>query len=261
VAESDDQGKSIPGPLPSPPSRAEQALLAVRRSVEAVQELLDTSLRQSATIDSLSNDLTSARARIAVLEQETGRLRSMIDQPVHPSAEEIDALIEEQNTLAHLYVASDRLARAPTVDTTLEVAVEILHNLAGVHSYAIWLSTPAGPRLVAPREGRYRTVLHPDLRDQTFESGLPSRAVGAVAGSVPAAYPLMLGGKAVGALVISELVTQVGPRLGHLQEDLLRFLGDRLAGAMLDTALRAAAGGSTSAWATATAALPDLSLR
>ena len=49
--------------------------------------------------------------------------------------------------------------------------------------------------------------------------------------------------------------------LGRLQDDLLRFLGDRLAPAISNIALRATAGRLTEAWDNLTTDLPDLAAR
>lgn len=153
----------------------------------------------------------------------------------------LEALIEEQNVLAHMFVASDRLARAHTPREALDIGVEVLHNLAGVHRYGVWLRGDAGaaPRLVGPADRKYRiTESHGDLVQRALETRRPARA-DADATSLPVAVPLILDGQAVGAIEIAELVPQVGDRLGRLQDELLQFLSDRLALAMCQAALSA----------------------
>jgi hypothetical protein len=206
---------------------AEAVLAAVRRSVDVVQEFLETSARQAAVIKSLDLELVASREHIAMLEGETGRLRRELT--AHPHEQEIEALIDEQNTLAHMFVSSDRLAAARSPREVVEIGIEVLHNLAGVHRYAIWLrAKPGAPlRLVAPIDIRYRDA-DPEGRlvDRAMSSGQPS------GDAVPLAIPLLLDGVAVGAIEIRELTPQVGVKLGRLQVDLLQFLADRLAPAM-----------------------------
>ena len=178
----------------------------------------------------------SAEAVLAAVQRSTEALRA-----------EMDALIEEQNVLAHLFVAADRLSRARSPREALDVAVEVLHNLAGVHRYAVWLRAAAGdaPRVVAPGDRRWRAD-HPsdDLVTRGFASVTPVRA----RGDVPVAFPLVLDGGTVGVIEIREMVPQVAG-LGRLQQDLLIFLSERLAPAMVQAGLAARHGVAT-AWIT-----------
>jgi hypothetical protein len=235
---------------------AEAVLAAVRRSVDVVQEFLETSQRQAAVIRSLEIELAAAREHIATLESETGRLRTELTSQ-HQAAE-IEALIEEQNTLAHLFVSSDRLLAARTPREAVEIGIEVLHNLAGVHRYAIWLRPRAGAalRLVAPTEARWRDA-DPEGRlvDRALASGQTARDQ-----EVPVAIPLLLDGVAVGAIEIRELAPQVGPGLGRLQIDLLQFLAERLAPAMCRAALSQSQP-TSDAWAGLSAALPAVQER
>jgi hypothetical protein len=228
---------------------AEVVLAAVRRSVDVVQEFLETSTRQAAVISSLETELTAARSLIGTLEGETARLRRELT--ARHQADELEALIEEQNTLAHLFVTSDRLAAARTAREVIDIGIEVLHNLAGVHRYGIWVRTRAGAalRLVAPAEAKYRdTDPEGRLVDRAMATAQPAGE------GMPAAIPLLLDGAAVGAIEIRELTPQVGARLGRLQTDLLQFLSDRLASAMVRAAV--AEGHPGDAWAQAAAALP-----
>jgi hypothetical protein len=215
---------------------AEAVLAAVRRSVDVVQEFLETSARQVAVIRSFETELGAARDHIATLEGETQRLRTELTSK-HRS-DEIESLIEEQNVLAHMFVCSDRLASARSPREAVEIGIEVLHNLAGVHRYAVWVRAKqsAPLRLVAPLEPRYRDAdPKGELVDRAIATRTPARA--GRNDAVPIAVPLLLDGEAVGAIEIRELVPQVGPALGRLQLDLLGFLSDRLASAMCRAAL------------------------
>jgi len=228
---------------------AEAVLAAVRRSVDVVQEFLETSARQAAVIRSLETELAATREHAKTLEGETARLRTELT--AKHAADEIEALIEEQNALAHMFVSSDRLASARSPREVVDIGVEVLHNLAGVHRYAVWVRPRPGEvlRLVAPHEPRFR--------DSDPEGRLVARALatGRPAGDgVPTAVPLLLDGVAVGAIEVRELVPQVGA-LGRLQSDLLQFLGERLAPAMCRAAFSQSQD-AADAWAALAAALP-----
>ena len=166
---------------------------------------------------------------------------------------DLDALIEDENVIAHLFVAADRLARARTPREALDIAVEILHNLAGVHRYAVWLraSHETLARVVAPADPRFRTASSPD--DPLVARALAATPPAQVGGALPVACPLFLDGDAVGAIEIRELVPQVGG-LGRLQLDLLVFLSERLAPAMV-AAGHLAARDSAQAWAAVATAI------
>src|SRR5262245_43049888 len=122
----------------------------------------------------------SAEAVLAAVQRSTDAVR-----------DEIDALIEEQNVLAHMFVASDRLSRARSPREALDVAVEVLHNLAGVHRYAVWLrgAADAPARVVAPSDPRFCATPAAAVDD------LVARALATVApvrtgpGDVPVAFP------------------------------------------------------------------------
>jgi len=218
-------------------------LAAIQRSVDAVQDFLERTGRQAVVINSLEAELARAREHSTKLEAESARLRSELVSKRPLSQQEIEALIEEQNVLAHMFVASDRLARAHTPREALDIGVEVLHNLAGVHRYGVWLrgEPDATPRLVGPSEKRFR------IEAGTSDGALVAKALSSrqvarasqVPGALPVAVPLVLDGVAVGAIEIRELVPQVGDKLGRLQDELLQFLSDRLAPAMCQAALSA----------------------
>jgi hypothetical protein len=178
----------------------------------------------------------SAEAVLAAVQRSTDAVR-----------DEMEALIEEQNVLAHMFVASDRLARARSPREAIDVAVEVLHNLAGVHRYAMWLRGAPGeaPRVVAPADPRFLAAPPPD-GDTLVARALATVSPVREAGGVPVAFPLVLDGATVGTIEIRELVPQVAA-LGRLQEDLLLFLSERLAPSMVQAGL-AARHGLGSAW-------------
>jgi len=248
-----DRDVRVSEPLSEPLSAtAEAVLAAVRRSVDVVQEFLETTERQAAVIKSLEIELEAARGHIASLEAETARLR--VELTARHANDEMETLIEEQNVLAHLFVSSDRLASARSPREAIEVGIEVMHNLAGVHRYAIWLRPRAGAplRIVAPTEARFRAAdLSGGLLRRALASGTTERD-----GAVPLVVPLLLDGVAVGAIEVHELVPQVGTAPGRLQIDLLQFLADRLASAMCRASLGEQP--QQEAWAAVAAALPAI---
>jgi hypothetical protein len=207
--------------------QVESFLSTLRRSVEVVQDLLEAAARRDERIRSLDAELDNARQRIAFLERETSTLRDKLATGIEPvSMRYLEELIEEQNSFAHMFVTSDRLAGARSCDEAVQIAVEVLHNLIGAHQFGLWLRWDDDPPvLVAPPDPRYRVAagVHGELIQRAFATGDATGTDG-----VPIALPLVLDGRTVGVLLIASLVPQVGDALGRLQEDLARFLVERL---------------------------------
>ena len=214
---------------PALSSSAEAVLAALQRSVSAIEEFVERTSRQAVVIASLETELGRARQQHRYLERELGALRDELLTGAPLAQAERDALLEDQNIFAHMFVTSDRLAHAGSAAEALDIGVEVLHNLAGVHRYAVWLRSQSGEsmRLVAPREARFRG--HAADHAVLVRAIATARPVRPDDGGLPAAYPLLLDGAAVGAIELVELVPQVGPRLGRLQDELLQFLSERLA--------------------------------
>ncbi|HVK76419.1 MAG TPA: hypothetical protein VM734_24005 [Kofleriaceae bacterium] len=226
---------------PPPPDHQVEAFLStLRRSVEVVQDLMAETARQHEQIRSLGAELESARQRIAFLEAETTTLRERLASGIGQARfAELEELIEEQSSLAHMFVTSDRLARARTPGEAIDIAVEVLHNLVGAHTYALWLRWEGAPALLAPADARWRasTEAGRALVERAFATGLTVRAPGRPVGGVPVAMPLALDGRTIGVLHIATLVPQLGERMGRLQEDLIQFVIDRLPVALLAAAM------------------------
>ncbi|MCE9580782.1 MAG: hypothetical protein K8W52_47150 [Deltaproteobacteria bacterium] len=216
---------------PALSSSAEAALAALQRSVAAIEEFVERTSRQALVIASLESELGRAREQHRYLEQELARLRVELTNGDPMPAAERDALVEDQNIFAHMFVTSDRLAHASSASEALDIGVEVLHNLAGVHRYAVWLvPAPGAPlRMVAPSEARFRgAAADRAIVLRAIATGRPT-STGGEPGALPGAFPLLLDGIAVGAIELVELVPQVGARLGRLQDELLQFLSERLA--------------------------------
>ncbi len=234
--------------LPDP--QVEAFLATLRRSVEVVQGLMGETGRQAEHIRSLDAELTSARQRIAFLEQETSTLRERLatgSTGVPPA--ELEDLLEEQNSLAHMFVTSDRMARARTPSEAIDIAVEVLHNLVGAHTYGLWLRWDGHDLLCAPADPRWRADPAPgrELVERAFATGVVVRAPGRPDGGVPVAMPLVLDGRTIGVLHIATLVPQVGETLGRLEAELIQFVIDRLPLGLLAAAMHHGQTG-TSAW-------------
>lgn len=211
--------------------QVESFLATLRRSVEVVQDLLEAAARRDERIRSLDAELDNARQRVAFLERETSTLRDKLATGIEPVStphleELIRELIDEQNSFAHMFVTSDRLAGARSCAEAVQIAVEVLHNLIGAYQFGLWLRWDDDPPvLVAPIDPRYRVApdAHAALVQRAFASGEPSGT-----DAVPLALPMVLDGRTVGVLLIASLVPQVGGALGRLQDDLARFLVERL---------------------------------
>jgi hypothetical protein len=223
----------------APPSqkKVEAFLGTLRQSAQIAHELLRTTARQEEHIRSLEDELTSARARVGFLEQETGQLRDRLTAgvPDHPRLAELEELMDEQNCLAQLLVTTDRLGRVQSTREGLQIAVEVFHNLVGVMRYGIYVVDEAGrPMLIAPNDPREREGIAAmdALVTQTLATGKVSRLEGTKSNGVPACYPLRLGRSTVGAMAILELLPHLGGTVGRLQDDLLGLLGERLIDSM-----------------------------
>ena len=243
---------------PLPDNQVEAFLATLRRSVEVVQGLMRETTRQAEQIRSLGAELASARQRVAFLEQETTTLRERLAGGGGDVARftELEDLIEEQNSLAHMFVTSDRLARARTPAEAIDIAVEVLHNLVGAHTYALWLRWEGAPVLMAPADPRWRAepAAGRALIERAFATGALVRAEGRPEGGVPVAMPLALDGRVIGVLYLASLHPQVGERLGRLQEDLIHFVIERLPVGLLAAAMHHGQTGPA-AWAAVQAQL------
>jgi hypothetical protein len=245
-----------------PRTESAHAVLAVmRRSVELVQDLLQSAAVQAERVRSLEDELRSAQQRISFLEGETNQLRRRLAEGVHGvDPAQLDEVLEDQNTFAHLFVTSDRLSRVRTPDEAVRVADEVVQNLIGAERYGLWLRWEGeADRLVAPSDVRWRAApgQHRELIAEAIATGRTARIAGNHPADVPIAMPLLLDGVAVGAILITRLVPQVG-RLGRLQEDLLQLLGERIAPSICLTGIRTVSGGVAVPWAAVRDAVSDV---
>jgi hypothetical protein len=212
-------------------------LNTLRRSAEIAQELIRSGAQQAERIRSLEGDLASARLRQSFLETELTKIRNLLGEggPDLAQLAMLEELVEDQNVLAQLFVTSDRLARVESVTDAVAVAVEIMHNLVGAHRYGVFVATERGPIVVAPAEARYRVKdgEQRELLTQTLAAPAVDKPAQLKVGTTPPlCVPLRLGKRVVGALLIAELVPQVGGTLGRLQHELLSLLAERLASSM-----------------------------
>jgi hypothetical protein len=244
----------------------EAFLTTLRRSAEIAQELLRTATQQSERIRSLDGDLISAQSRIGFLEKEVGQLRDSLG-PLAPGLADqaaLEALLEDQNCLAQLFVTSDRLAGVRSVPEAIDVAVEVLHNLVGAHRYGVYvcLERDDEPWLVAPGEQRYRQGIeeHRDVVLRTLKADNRRTSLDPKTTS-PLCVPLRFEDRTLGAIMIAEFVPQVGPQLGRLQIDLLSLLSDRLASSMCVGTLHQNAREQGQPWAAARDSLARMSER
>lgn len=211
---------------------AEAFLENLRESARTAQDLIEQNGEMSKKIQSLEGELASSKTRIAFLEEETSRLRSSIaagaSTPDQQMAEQLRQLIEEQNCLAHLFVASDRLSTVGSPKAAVAAADEVLHNMVGAHRYSLWLHWPSTERLIlVASAGDGSRDDDRVLAQECIAKAKASRDYRLLSNKAPLVVPLMLGTDVIGAVVVTRLVSHL-PSPGRLQRDLLALLGQRV---------------------------------
>lgn len=232
--------------------RAELFLGTLRRSSELAQDLLRQISSQKLRLTSLQGELADARSRIRFLEQETQELRAKLPGgPNDDLAARLEALAEEQNALAHLFVTSDRFARVRSHSEAVQAAAELLHNLVGARSYGLWLRWRRDDRpllVTSERSDRVDTAPFRELVTRCLDTGQVIRPAAAPPDSVPSCHPIRLESEVVGALLVESLVPQVGNHMGRLQIDLVDFVCDRFATSLCIGMMSSAASDRAELW-------------
>jgi transcriptional regulator with GAF, ATPase, and Fis domain len=182
-------------------ARGEEFLQAVRRGMEFTKELLSENER--------------LRRRLAELDEaQQNAARSPEDRFL-----EIE---QENNDLANLYVASCQLHSTLDVDEVVRIIIEIMINLIGADSFAIYLLDEERQELRAVAAEGLDPSSVPACRvgegrlGQAVASGSPRTFDAPPAGGLRApdperplvCIPLRLEGEAIGAIAIFDLLQQ-----------------------------------------------------
>lgn len=213
-----------------PDEWADRFLGGLRKSTEIAEELIKLSSNQASRIEQLEQELAAAVKKAAVLEEQ-------LKKSLEVSGDQLSELLQEQNCLAHAFVAGDRLMRVRSVKEALDTVEEVLTNFAGVVRYGLWLCWSREPTLVLswPRGAEMEPAVH-----SAVERIVAQRPSKEPAGSrtLPLCVPLKLGDDLAGVLAVTELGPQVDG-IGSLQQDLFRLLSERCSTSLCLGAMRA----------------------
>ncbi len=196
----------------------------------------------------LEAEVAAARDELARHRREQGRLESQLleieQENQRFSAQYVE--VERQNTnLANLYVASYRLHGTLDRAEVVTVVQEILANLVGTEESAIFEAAEDGSALVlvastgidpencrgiAPGQGLIGQAVasgEPWVRGATpAEAALPYEA------ELTACIPLVLDGRAIGAIALFRLLPQKSGVIGDLDRELFDLLATHAATAL-----------------------------
>jgi len=241
-----------------------------KRGAELSDELMQENRRlrdQMAKIEAdnaeLRTQLASDRAirdllkKIDQLERDKSRLLSTVSEQEEITGQISNRFAQVEGDLesfANLYVASFQLHLSLRLRTVLRHIKELLHQLVGARSLAIYFADEEGRRLVPIASegidlGSVAPVLLHDgaagdpvsaVIERTFLTGVPHITEGPVA-SVPAAcVALQIEDRAVGAIVVFDLLAQKAAFV-TVDRELFKLLGAH-AGATLVAAYLYTAG-------------------
>ncbi len=200
---------------------------------------------------SLRTQLASDRAirdalrKIDELEREKSRLLSTVEQNEEITGRITNRFAEVESELesfAYLYVAAFQLHLTLQVKEVLGHVAELLGQLVGAQSAAVYFHDEKGDRLepVIAVGRELSAVPAIALRkdapagavERAFLTGVPLVEERANPPPPAACVPLMLGERAIGIIVVYELLEQK-PRLLTVDRELFKLLGAHAAGAVV----------------------------
>lgn len=173
-----------------------------------------------------------AVVRIAELQKINGDLRASLTEYKSKAERLSDRYIEaatETAKLASLYVSVSQLHSCQTRQEVFEVVEEIVRNLIGSESAAIYYARPADRKAelvhtISNGEAFFSVVVYGEgAIGKAIESGIKVIASDGDSGDPVAAVPLMLGLHVVGALAIFDLLPQKH-EFEELDHELLNLL-------------------------------------
>lgn len=235
-----------------------------RRGAELTDELMRDNQRLNDHVGkleeenaSLKTQLASDRAirdllkKIDELEHEKSRLLSTVDQQEEMKSRVTNRFTEiesELESFATLYVASFQLHASLRARTVVKNVKELLVQLVGARSVAIYFTDDDGRRLmpitsegvdfgtlpvIAIHDGAMADGASAVI-ERTFLTGVPHVADGDVTSSPAACIPLQLEERTVGAIAIYALLEHK-PRFVAVDRELFKLIGAH-AGAVLVSA-------------------------
>jgi len=207
-------------------------------------EAENTALKTQVASDRAMRDLLT---KIDLLEQEKRRLLSTVEEKEEITGQITNRFAEVESELeafANLYVASFQLHMSPSVPGVLRHVRELLGQLVGARSSAVYFLDAPGQRLEAITSDGIDLAAVPPISLDGGPSGVVEAAVEralltgvshVAAGDAPAApaacVPLMLGDRAVGVVVVFQLLEQKR-RFLTVDRELFKLLGAHAAVAL-----------------------------
>jgi nitrate/nitrite-specific signal transduction histidine kinase len=238
-------------------ARAEEFLSMFRKGAEFTRELLRENERLRTELASVRDRQDHAAqspeqweklrrellSRIQTLEQEYSSVRERLDQVERENgqfAQRYVEIEEENNNLANLYVASYQLHSTLDPDEVLKIILEIVINLIGAETFAVYLLNEETGELRAVACEGAELEGFPRIR---LGQGMLGKAVAATEatcwdvqeGGDPAqpvvCVPLAVQDRPVGAIVVHSLLQQKGG-FSALDHELFNMLGRHAATAI-----------------------------
>lgn len=243
-----------------------------KRGAELSDELVQENRRLRDQITKLETDNAELRTQLASdrairdllkkidqLEREKQRLLGEVHEHEEITGRITNRFAEiegELESFANLYVASFQLHGSLRLRTVVRHVKELLQQLVGVRSLAVYFADEEGRRLVPiAAEGvdltNLRDVTVQDggandaaaaLVERTFITGVPHVTEGEIAASPAACIPLAIEDRAVGVIVVHSLLAQK-PHFVTVDRELFKLLGAHAGAAIVAAYLYTAGDG------------------
>ncbi len=240
-----------------------------RKGVEFVDELIHENTRLQGRLKQLDTENHSLRRhlesddairelldRVRKLEHERSRLIQQVGEKAQPTESYLErqaALEAELNNLANLYVAGYQLHSTLDLREVVRNLRELLHQLVGARSFAVYLIDGGGEDLgpilaegcdlaklpkIALGEGPVgKAFLTGEIRVE-HEPGRARRTIQ----SPLACVPMRIGGSVVGVIVVFQLLEQK-EKWQPVDHELFKLLGSNAATALVGARLYSQAKG------------------
>jgi hypothetical protein len=225
-----------------------------KRGAELSDELVQENRRLREQITRLETDNAELRTQLASdrairdllkkidqLERDKQRLLSEVHEHEEITGRITNRFAEVESELesfANLYVASFQLHGSLRLRTVVRHIKELLHQLVGARSLAIYFADEESRRLVpiasegvdlatVPNVPMHDGATHDAasaLIERTFLTGVPHVAEGEISTSPAACIPLHIEDRAIGAIVVHGLLAQK-PRFVTVDRELFKLLG------------------------------------
>jgi hypothetical protein len=234
-----------------------------KRGAELSDELVNENRRLREHLGRLEEENTELRTQLASdrairdllkkidhLEREKARLLSTVHEQEAITGQITNRFAQAETELesfANLYVASFQLHISLRLRTVVRHVKELLHQLVGVRSLAIYFTDEEGRRLVpiaseGIEAGDAPTVIAlqdagtsdpvASVVERTFLTGVPHIAEGEVTTQPAACIPLHIEDRVVGVIVVYSLLAQK-PSFVTVDRELFKLLGAHAGGTLV----------------------------